>query len=47
MIRTLAKLVALKKAPKTTLALLSPFKFLKWGAAAFLVKKLVEQRRSA
>lgn len=47
MIRTLIKLVALRKAPRTTLMLLSPFKFLKWGAAAFLVKKLVERRPSA
>lgn len=47
MIRNLAKLVALKKAPRTTLAVLSPLKFLKWGAAFLLVKKLVERTRSA
>lgn len=44
MIRTLAKMLALKKAPKTTMALMSPMKFLKWGAALFLVKKLVDRK---
>ena len=47
MIRTLTKLLALKKAPKTTLAILSPMKFLKWGAAFVLAKKLVQSFRSA
>ena len=41
MIRSLAKMVAFKKAPKTMFALMSPIKALKWGAAFFLVKKLI------
>ena len=43
MIRTLAKLVAFKKAPKTMFALMSPLKALKWGAVFFLVKKLLKR----
>lgn len=40
MLKTLAKLVAYKKAPKRTFALLHPIKAAKWGAGLFLLKKL-------
>ena len=42
MFKNLIKLVSYKKAPKRTFAFLHPIKALKWGAAFFLVKKLVE-----
>jgi hypothetical protein len=41
MLKSLAKLLAYKKAPGKTFALLHPGKALKWGAALFLLKKLV------
>lgn len=47
MIRKLLKLVAYKKAPAKTFALLHPMKALKWGAVFFLVSKLVERRQEA
>jgi hypothetical protein len=50
MFRTVAKLVAYKKAPKQTFAILHPRKALKWGAILFLLKKLrdgVVRERSA
>jgi hypothetical protein len=46
MLKGLAKLVAYKKAPKRTFALLHPVKALKWGAALLLAKKLWEGTRS-
>lgn len=44
MIRKLAKLVAYKKAPAKTFAFFHPIRALKWGAAFFLVKKLIGRR---
>jgi hypothetical protein len=46
MIRGIAKLVAYKKAPMKTFALLHPVRALKWGAMFFLGKKLWEGMRS-
>lgn len=40
MLRKLVKLVAYKKAPKSTFALLHPIRAVKWGAGLFLLKKL-------
>lgn len=45
MFRTLIKLVSYKNAPKRTFAFLHPIKALKWGAALFLMKKLVESEK--
>lgn len=45
-IRTLAKLVAYKKAPAKTFAVLHPVKAVKWGAIAFLVSKLIGRRQT-
>lgn len=47
MIRKLAKLLAYKKAPAKTFALLHPIKALKWGAVVFLVSKLIGRRQTA
>lgn len=47
MIRKLAKLVAYKKAPAKTFAVLHPMKALKWGAVFFLVSKLIGGRGAA
>ena len=47
MIRTLAKILAYKKAPAKTFAVLHPMKALKWGAIFFLVSKLMERRQEA
>ena len=44
MIRTIAKLVAYKKAPAKTFALLHPMKALKWGAIFFLVSKVMGRK---
>ena len=41
MLRMLAKMVAYKKHPKATAALLHPRKALKWGAMFWLGKKLL------
>lgn len=40
MLKGLTKLIAYKKAPKKTFALLHPVKALKWGAAFFVAKKV-------
>ncbi|HUG39380.1 MAG TPA: hypothetical protein VMM12_02790 [Longimicrobiales bacterium] len=47
MIFKLAKLVAYKKAPAKTFAVLHPIKALKWGAVFFLISKLVGRRQEA
>ncbi len=46
MIKGIAKLVAYKKAPFKTFALLHPVRALKWGAMFFLGKKLWDGVRS-
>lgn len=45
MLKALAKLVAYKKAPKSTFALLHPIRAVKWGAGLFLLKKLTDGLR--
>lgn len=45
MLKALAKLVAYKKAPKRTFALLHPIRAVKWGAGLFLLKKLTDGLR--
>ena len=47
MIRTIAKLIAYKKAPAKTFALLHPMKALKWGAIFFIVSKVLGRRQTA
>lgn len=47
MIRTIAKLVAYKKAPAKTFAVLHPIKALKWGAIFFIVSKVLQRHQSA
>lgn len=44
MIKTIAKLIAYKKAPAKTFALLHPLKALKWGAIFLVVKKVLGRR---
>ena len=46
MIKTIAKLVAYKKAPAKTFALLHPVKALKWGAIFFVVSKVLRRREA-
>lgn len=47
MIKTIAKLVAYKKAPAKTFAVLHPVKALKWGAIFFVVSKVLNRRHQA
>ena len=47
MLKTIAKLVAYKKAPAKTFALLHPVKALKWGAIFFVVSKALSRNQRA
>ena len=47
MIKTIAKLIAYKKAPAKTFAVLHPLKALKWGAIFFIVSKVMKRRQTA
>lgn len=44
-LKALAKLVAYKKAPMKTFAVLHPIRAVKWGAGLFLIKKLTDGMR--
>lgn len=46
MLKGLAKLVAYRKAPKRTFALLHPIRAVKWGLGLLLAKKLIDGFRS-
>jgi hypothetical protein len=47
MIKTIAKLIAYKKAPASTFAVLHPLKALKWGAIFFIVSRVLHRRQTA
>lgn len=46
MLRTITKLFAYTRAPKTTFALLHPIRALKWGAGLFMLKKIWDRARA-
>ncbi|MBW3534607.1 MAG: hypothetical protein KY453_05230 [Gemmatimonadetes bacterium] len=47
MLRKVAKLIAYKKAPRRTFAVMHPLKALKYGAIYLVVKKVLDSRRPA